>query len=81
MLFGTGTSCGFSLYIDSMAAAPVEAAPGGMVSANKGGYETDATASRENVYLLTYSFNQDEGSEGFTDILESWPFCFGEIVL
>jgi len=42
-----------------MAAAPVEAAPGGMVSANKGGYETDATASRENVYLLTYSFNQD----------------------
>lgn len=64
-----------------MAAAPVEAAPGGMVSANKGGYETDATASRENVYLLTYSFNQDEGSEGFTDILESWPFCFGEIVL
>lgn len=28
-------------------------------TAGSGGYETDTTASRENVYLLSYSFNQD----------------------
>ena len=47
-------------------AAPGEATAAEMPGAStntggSGGYEPDTTASRENVYLLCYSFNQDPG--------------------
>lgn len=47
-------------------AAPGEATAAEMPGAStntggSGGYEPDTTASRENVYLLSYSFNQDPG--------------------